>query len=59
MKVDSVLERIKMWAERGIAQEIILHVSRDGECDVHRKTIIKDENQLDKEFPSVEWHEIA
>ncbi len=42
MKVDSVLERIKIWVERGVAQEITLHISPEGDCNVHRKTIIKD-----------------
>ena len=49
MKVDSVLERIKIWVERGIAQEITLHISPEGDCNVHRKTIIKDESGLESE----------
>jgi len=49
MKVDSVLEKIKIWIERGIAQEVTLHISPEGDCNVHRKTIIKDEGGLESE----------
>lgn len=57
MKVDSVLERIKIWVERGIAQEITLHISPEGDCNVHRKTIIKDEDSLN--FESIEVGAVA
>ena len=49
MKVDSVCERIKIWTERKMAQEVTLHISPEGDIKVHRKTIINSEDDLDKE----------
>ena len=59
MKVDSVCERIKIWAERGIAQEITLHISKEGDIKVHRKTIMNSDEDLEKETSTPEWSEIA
>lgn len=49
MKVNSVCERIKIWADRKMPQEVTLHISAEGDIKVHRKTIINSEEALDKE----------
>lgn len=59
MKVDSVCERIKIWAERKMSQEVTLHISPEGDIRVHRKTIINNEDQLDKEANAPQWSEMA
>ena len=63
MKVDSVCERIKIWAERHIAQEVTLHISPEGDIQIKRLAHIKTENDLHKEGISTGdaalWSEIA
>ncbi len=49
MNVDNVCERIKIWSGRGIAQQITLHISKDGEIQVDRFAKIKNDNDLETE----------
>ncbi len=56
MKVDSVCERIKIWAERKIGQTVTLDISPEGDILVQRRTVLKTENGLYKEsfqYPDV------
>lgn len=49
MKIESVCERLKIWVERGMAQQVTLHISPEGSIQVERMAKIKNESDLNKE----------
>lgn len=63
MNAESVCERIKVWVDRGIAQQVTLHISPEGSIQVERMTKIKSDEDLEVEGVKPEkevlWNEIA